>query len=67
MFLLSAGKAHAAIFSENGQRVTVRDIKAGEMFVKLSALKGEVKAGETVKLTLTTDGGVAIPLAAVVK
>jgi copper(I)-binding protein len=43
------------------------ELKAGEMFVRLSALKGEIKAGDTVKLTLTTDGGIAIPLAAVVK
>ena len=43
------------------------ELKAGAMFVKLSELKGEIKAGDTVQLTLTTDGGIAIPLAAVVK
>ena len=43
------------------------DLKAGAMFVRLSDVKGEIKAGDTLKITLTTDGGIAIPLAAVVK
>ena len=43
------------------------ELKAGAMFVRLSDLKGDVKAGETINVTLTTDGGIAIPLAAVVK
>ncbi len=43
------------------------ELKAGAMHVRLSDLKGEVKSGETVKLTLMTDGGISIPIAAVVK
>ena len=43
------------------------DLKPGAMFVRLSDLKGEVKAGDEVKLTLETDGGVAIAIAATVK
>ena len=43
------------------------ELKPGAMFVRLSDLKGEVKAGDEVKLTLETDGGVAIAIAATVK
>ena len=43
------------------------ELKAGAMHVRLSDLKREMKAGETVKLTLMTDGGISIPIAAVVK
>lgn len=43
------------------------ELKAGAMFVRLSDVKGERKAGDTLKVTLMTDGGIAIPLAAVVK
>jgi copper(I)-binding protein len=43
------------------------ELKPGAMFVRLSELKGALKAGDEVKLTLETDGGIAIPLAAVVK
>jgi copper(I)-binding protein len=43
------------------------ELKPGAMFVRLSELKGQVRAGDEVKLTLETDGGIAIPLAAVVK
>lgn len=43
------------------------ELKPDGMFVRLSNLKGELKAGDTVKLTLATDGGVAIAIAAVVK
>ena len=43
------------------------ELKPGAMFVRLSDLKGALKAGDEVKLTLETDGGIEIPLAAVVK
>lgn len=43
------------------------ELKPGAMFVRLSELKGELKAGDEVKLTLETDGGVSIELAAVIK
>jgi copper(I)-binding protein len=43
------------------------ELKPGAMFARLSELKGELKAGDEVKLTLETDGGVSIELAAVIK
>jgi copper(I)-binding protein len=43
------------------------ELKPGGPFVLLSELKGQPKAGDTIKVTLTTDGGVAIAIAAVVK
>ena len=42
-------------------------LKADGPRVRLSGLKGQFKAGDEVKLTLETDGGIAIPIAAVVK
>src|SRR5688572_6504840 len=77
VYIVSA-KSDAAAKSEllNGEKpvtsITVpaygsAELKPGAMFVRLSELKGEPKAGDEVKLTLETDGGIAIPLAAVVK
>jgi copper(I)-binding protein len=43
------------------------ELKAAGPLVLLSELKGQLKAGDTVKVTLTTDGGLAISLTAVVK
>jgi copper(I)-binding protein len=43
------------------------ELKPGGPLVLLSDLRGQLKAGDTVKVTLTTDGGIAIPIAAVVK
>ena len=43
------------------------ELKPGAMFVRLSELKGELKAGDEVKLTLETDGGIAIAIAAILK
>ena len=43
------------------------ELKAGGPHVKLSSLKMKPKAGGEVTLTLQTDGGVAIAIAAVVK
>jgi copper(I)-binding protein len=43
------------------------ELKAGGPYVLLTELKGQPKAGDTIKVTLTTDGGVAIAIAAVVK
>ena len=43
------------------------ELKPGGMFVRLSELKGELKAGDQAEVTLETDGGVAIAIAAVVK
>ena len=43
------------------------ELKAGSAHVKLSSLKHPPKAGDELKVTLQTDGGVAIAIAAVVK
>jgi copper(I)-binding protein len=42
-------------------------LKAGGTFLRLSDLKRELKAGEPVKVTLMTDGGISILADAVVK
>ena len=43
------------------------ELKPGAMFVRLSDLKGELKAGDEVRLALETDGGVSIEIAATIK
>lgn len=43
------------------------ELKADGPFVLVSDLKAQPKAGDTIKVTLTTDGGVAIAIAATVK
>ena len=43
------------------------ELKTGGSYVKLSQLRGQPKAGDELTLTLQTDGGVAIAIAAVVK
>jgi copper(I)-binding protein len=42
-------------------------LKAGGMFLRLSDLKRELKAEESVTVTMVTDGGVTIVTTAVVK
>jgi copper(I)-binding protein len=42
------------------------ELKAGGPFVLVTDLKSPVKAGDTIKITLETDGGAAIAVAAVV-
>jgi CRP/FNR family transcriptional regulator, cyclic AMP receptor protein len=54
VFFLSAGKAHAAIFSENGKRVTFRDIDAGEIFGEFAAIDGESQAATVEAVTKCT-------------
>jgi copper(I)-binding protein len=39
----------------------------GEQRIRVSGLKGQLKEGDELKLTLETDGGVGIPIAAIVK
>jgi CRP-like cAMP-binding protein len=41
VLFLTAGKAHATIFSENGRQVTFRDINTGEMFGEFAAIDGK--------------------------
>jgi copper(I)-binding protein len=43
------------------------ELKAGGPFVLVSDLKAQLKAGDTIKVTLQTDGGVAIAITAIVK
>jgi copper(I)-binding protein len=43
------------------------ELKAGGPRVRLSGVKGQLKAGDQLKLTLETDGGIPIAIAAVVK
>jgi copper(I)-binding protein len=42
-------------------------LKPGAAFVRLSELKRELKAGDQLNVTVETDGGVAIAVAAIVK
>ena len=42
-------------------------LKAGGMCLRLSDMKRELKAGESITVTMMTDGGVAIAATAVVK
>jgi copper(I)-binding protein len=43
------------------------ELKAGGPYVLLTELTGQPKAGDTIKVTLQTDGGIAIAIAAIVK
>ena len=43
------------------------ELKAGGPFVLVSELKAQPKAGDTITVTLQTDGGAAITVAAIVK
>lgn len=43
------------------------ELKADGPRVRVSGLKNQLKAGDQLKLTLETDGGLNIPIAAVVK
>jgi copper(I)-binding protein len=43
------------------------ELKAGGPFVLVSKLKAQPKAGETISVTLMTDGGDKIPVAATIK
>ena len=43
------------------------ELKAGGPFVLVTDLKNQLKAGDTIKLTLSTDGGVAIAIAGVIR
>ena len=43
------------------------EMKPGAHRIRLSGLKGQFKAGDELKLTLETDGGAAIAVAAIIK
>jgi CRP-like cAMP-binding protein len=59
VFLLSAGRAHAAFFSENGKRVTFRDIQAGDVFGEFAAIDGEPQAATVEAVTRCTVAAMA--------
>ena len=61
---LGAGKPTANITIPSFGSV---ELKAGGPLVLVSQLKGQVKAGDTITVTLSTDAGDAIAIAAVVK
>ena len=77
LYIVSAkSDAAAKIELINGEKVVTSiavpaygsaELKAGAMFVRLSELKGQLKAGDDVKVTLETDGGVSIEITAAVK
>lgn len=75
---LVSGKSDAAAKVElmNGDKVVTSltvaaygslELTADGPRVRLSGVKTPLKAGDQLKLTLETDGGIAIPIAAVVK
>jgi len=75
---LVSGKSDAAAKVEllDGEKVVASltvpaygslELKANGPRVRLSGVKGQLKAGDELKLTLETDGGVAMAIAAVVK
>ncbi len=43
------------------------ELKAGGPFVLVSELKGQPKVGDTIAISLQTDGGAAIAIAAIIK
>jgi copper(I)-binding protein len=61
---LGAGKPTANITIPSFGSV---ELKAGGPFVLVSDLKTQPKAGDTINVTLQTDGGAAIAIAAIVK
>src|SRR5215468_6477117 len=54
VFFLTAGKAQAAVFSENGKRVTFRDINAGDLFGEFAAIDGQPQAATVETATKCT-------------
>ena len=68
----SAGKVELISADKPVANITVpaygsAELKPGAAFVRMSELKREVKAGDQLNVTLETDGGVAIAIAAIVK
>ena len=67
-----AGKAELRDGVKPASNITIPsfgsvELKAGGPFVLVSELKAQPRAGDTITVTLMTDGGVAIAIAAVVK
>jgi CRP/FNR family transcriptional regulator, cyclic AMP receptor protein len=51
VLFLTAGKAHATIFSENGKQVTFIDINAGGMFGEWAAIDGKPRSASVEAVT----------------
>ena len=54
VLFLTAGKAHATIFSESGRQVTFRDINSGEMFGEFAAIDGKPRTATVEAVTRCT-------------
>ena len=54
VLFLTAGKAHATIFSENGKQVTFIDINAGGMFGEWAAIDGKPRSASVEAVTRCT-------------
>ena len=68
----SAGKVELISADKPVANITVPaygsvELKPGAAFVRLSELKRELKAGDQLNVTVETDGGMAIAIAAIVK
>ena len=68
----NAGKVEIYSGDKVAQELTVSsygglELKAGGMFLRLSDLKSALTAGESITVTMMTDGGVTIAATAVVK
>ena len=68
----SAGKVELISAGKPVANITVpaygsAELKPGAAFVRLSELKRDVKAGDQLTVTMETDGGIAIAIAATVK
>jgi copper(I)-binding protein len=68
----SAGKVELISADKPVANITVpaygsAELKPGAAFVRLSELKREVKPGDQLNVTVETDGGIAIAIAAIVK
>ena len=68
----AAGKVEIYSGDKVAQELTVSsygglELKAGGMFLRLSDLKSALTAGESITVTMMTDGGVTIAATAVVK
>lgn len=68
----AAGKVELYSGDKAAQNLTVSsygslELKAGGMFLRLAGLKRELKAGESITVTMMTDGGVSIAAVAIVK
>jgi CRP-like cAMP-binding protein len=62
VLFLTAGKAHATIFSENGKQVTFIDINAGGMFGEWAAIDGKPRSASVEAVTRCTAAAMSAEL-----